>query len=62
MKIADILEIADKPLTESEYLPLAATMESKLRSMVDMLPEIYNGLNSGNYDDLLSKIEKWENE
>ena len=75
MKIADILEIADKAtLFKSDYIPTLSNfrdenkavirvipeMEFKLRSMVDMLPEIYNGLNSGNYDDLLSKIEKWE--
>ena len=62
---------------DMEYIATAPQMESKLRSIVDMLPEIesltacaansidcdnVNGLNGGDYWNLLAKLEKWRNE
>lgn len=69
-------ECFDCHVTTQDFLLTAYPMESKLRSIVDILPEIkqtiqvyrnYRRDNDGNdttgyYDDLLAKIEKWENE
>ena len=89
MAINEILKIADKAtLFKSDYMPTLSNfgnenkaviqaipeMESKLRSMVDMLPNIKTGLSimANNPDmmecerqgarNILEKIEAWENE
>lgn len=58
----------------AEYISIAPEMESKLRSIVDMLPEIKTSIRwlINTYEkqgspvivekDLLTKLEKWENE
>ena len=64
MKIAEILEIADK-----RTIDVAPEMEAKLRAMVDMLPEIeqlliqhYHTSLEDDAQNALLKITKWRDE